>query len=40
MECDWDCDELKLADVGGDERLDMGLVSRVLGNDLSLKFGK
>ena len=26
-----------MADVGGEERLDMGLVSRVLGRDLSLQ---
>ena len=36
-EWDWDWDELKLAEVGGDDRLDMGLVSRVLGSDLSLQ---
>ena len=36
-EWDWDWDELKLAEVGGDDRLDMGLVSSVLGSDLSLK---
>ena len=36
-ECDCDWEELKLADVGGEERLDMGLVSRVLGRDLSLQ---
>ena len=35
-EWEWDWDELKLAEVGGDDRLDMGLVSRVLGSDLSL----
>ena len=38
-EWEWDWDELKLADVGGDDRLDMGLVSSVLGSDLSL-YGK
>ena len=38
-EWDWDWDELKLAEVGGDDRLDMGLVRRVLGSDLSLYNG-